>query len=532
MQQHRALLAAAVVVAALAVAVCGKGHPSIALRDPNAFELFKQQYHRSYASKAEGTDRRRAIFQAKVRKIEAIQAEQPTATFGINEASTAAHRALPLRVVATHAAALPQFADLTDEEFGSTHLAALKLEGSLPAAGDIRSHPALLGRGRDRRSLPASYTSPYVSRTARHQMNCAASWAFATCGLVEAAWKKANGVDLTLAPQQLLDCTEGTCSSGSPAAVIGYVRQLSGALGGLAEERFYGYIGADRPACSYEGYRAAASVQRWGTTLADESAAMPQTLVASGALVALINADTLGGYTGGVVEPTQACMRQPNHAVLIVGYDNVSFFRIRKGVNACNIAQAGGIWAEAPTCTVASGGACAYGKEVGNDGQWGDWGYLSSCAAGRLARGFVTKSEGNQGKGDDTALNSVRLVCEGSSTQDGPTSLQGPWGSWDEPVLCPAGSYVSAFQVQEEKFCGAKCDDTALNAIKVRCRNRAGLEVLVDVSHTKTSWGEWSKWYSCPAGTAVTGIRTRVEPRQGDGDDTALNAIRLRCSAI
>eukprot|EP00727_Mastigamoeba_balamuthi_P012573 m51a1_g7939 hypothetical protein (372) ;mRNA; f:89401-105309 len=173
--------------------------------------------------------------------------------------------------------------------------------------------------------------------------------------------------------------------------------------------------------------------------------------------------------------------------------------------------------------------------EVGNEGQWGDWGLLSSCPEGRFARGFVTKSEAAQGKGDDTALNGVRLVCEGGNTQDGPMSEEGPWGTWDEPILCPAGSRVIAFQVQEEKACGSKCDDTALNAIKMRCRNTQGSDVLVDVeqeSHTKTSWGDWSKWYDCPAGTAVTGIRTRVEIPQGKGDDTALNAIHLLCSAI
>eukprot|EP00727_Mastigamoeba_balamuthi_P010573 m51a1_g6138 hypothetical protein (778) ;mRNA; r:258182-268096 len=167
-------------------------------------------------------------------------------------------------------------------------------------------------------------------------------------------------------------------------------------------------------------------------------------------------------------------------------------------------------------------------QEVGNFGQWGDWGDLGSCAEGRFARGLMTKSEADQGTGDDTALNGVALICE-----DGflPTSSLGPWGTWDESILCPAGSRVSAFQVLEEKSCGS-CDDTALNAIKMRCRNSAGTDVAVVWSHTKTSWGEWSQWFECPAGTAVSGIRTRVEPRQGTGDDTALNADHLLCTSI
>eukprot|EP00727_Mastigamoeba_balamuthi_P010588 m51a1_g6151 hypothetical protein (507) ;mRNA; r:302521-304321 len=482
-------------------------------------ELFKQQYHRTYATKAEGTaavataprsstpalaeDRRRAIFHEKIRKIEAIQAEQPTAT--------------------------------------RTHLTSVGLESVVSAVaagrgGANHSQGELFGSGRDSRSIPASYYSPYVSRIARHQRDCGSCWAFGTAEMVEAAWNKAQGVGtaVALSPQQLLDCTVGSCQGGSVYDALEYIKRRSGSMGGLMAERDYPYAEKVRPQCGYQAYKAAASITRWGATLAEEPRVMPMALVTFGALLAAMNGDTLETFNGGVMEPTKACKGKPNHVVLIVGYDSESFFRLRRGVNACNIAKAGGLWAEAATCKPSEGGACAYPFEVGNDGQWGTWGNLDSCPGGRFARGFVTKSEANQGgkkNQDDTALNGVRLVCESSSIQKGPTSLVGPWGTWDEPVLCPKWYYVSAVQVREEKFCGEKCDDTALNAIRVRCRSmRTGVDVQLDESHSKTSWGVWSQWYDCPVGTAVTGIRTRVEPPQDKGDDTALNAVRLHCT--
>eukprot|EP00727_Mastigamoeba_balamuthi_P010593 m51a1_g6156 hypothetical protein (478) ;mRNA; r:316673-318476 len=474
-------------VAALSAVICRAGPPSVALHDPNAFV-------------------RQAIFLDNIRKIEATQAQQPEATFGINE-----------------------FTDLSDEEFAATYLTTVDLGAVLPSTGDGANDSRIAQR--DRRAPPEKYFSPDVSPIARWQQGCGSCWAFATCGLVEAAWKKTHGVYVTLAPQQLLDCTAGTCKDGwYPSSALDYAVQLSRGMGGLMAERDYSYAAADRQTCGYEGYKAAASIDRYLVVGADENVAMPQALVDYSAILVTLNAGALKSYHGGVILDKE-CTGAADHAVLITGYDRNTFFRIRKGVNACNIAKAsgGGYVALATTCTAKSGGACAYGKEVGNDGQWGDWGGLDSCPGGRFTVGFVTKSEAGQGKGDDTALNGVRLICDGGDAQSGPTSLVGPWGTWDEPVFCPTGYYVGGLQVLVEKGCG-KCDDTALNAIKVLCRDRRGSEVLWDVSHSKTSWGEWSKWYSCPEGTAVTGIRTRLEPKQGKGDDTALNAVRLRCT--
>ena len=46
--------------------------------------------------------------------------------------------------------------------------------------------------------------------------------------------------------------------------------------------------------------------------------------------------------------------------------------------------------------------------------------------------------------------------------------------------------------------------------------------------------GKWGYWYptheeECPRGWFINGFRVRFEPRQGKGDDTALNGLMIRC---
>ena len=42
--------------------------------------------------------------------------------------------------------------------------------------------------------------------------------------------------------------------------------------------------------------------------------------------------------------------------------------------------------------------------------------------------------------------------------------------------------------------------------------------------------GQWGDFRECPSGEHVIGVQLRIERGQGRGDDTALNAIRLRCT--
>ena len=47
---------------------------------------------------------------------------------------------------------------------------------------------------------------------------------------------------------------------------------------------------------------------------------------------------------------------------------------------------------------------------------------------------------------------------------------------------------------------------------------------------TATFWGDWGPVEFCPNGEYAVGFKLKTQQSQGDGDDTGLNAIALKCS--
>ena len=162
-------------------------------------------------------------------------------------------------------------------------------------------------------------------------------------------------------------------------------------------------------------------------------------------------------------------------------------------------------------------------------GQWGSWDSPKYCPAGYFVYGYNLRSENAQGGGDDTALNSIALYCRrpNSNTDFQIISHYGFWGDWGRKAYCSGGDNpVIGFDVKEEGGQGAG-DDTALNAVDLYCKKGSYVSASVN-----TGWGSWKPAQKCPAGTAVRGIRTQIEGKQGWGDDTALNGVELYCSSF
>eukprot|EP00727_Mastigamoeba_balamuthi_P005611 m51a1_g167 putative cysteine proteinase rd19a-like (510) ;mRNA; f:540397-542123 len=474
------------------------------------FDKFKLDYNRVYATPEEERFRQ-SVFANTLAQIEALRTDQPEAMFAVN-----------------------QFSDMTDEEFKAMYLSGLLddetvdpanpfFEPPIPPKSEPDNTTALKPiANRPRRSLalptidpividadthevdaldgavPGSYISPYQTPV-KNQGGCGSCWAFAATALVEHAWNKANGKNVSLSEQQMLECTSGSCSGGLAKSAIEYIYGQSRIGGGQMPSKDYAYTAVDDGVCNAVGYKAAASISDWGVVAGDETFAMPNALVTYGSLGVSLNADLLKSYSSGVITGTAACDKAVNHAVVIVGYTSDhwivknswgswwgehGYFRIKKGTNACRITYRGGLWAKSSTCAAYSGFACAYGIEIGNDGFWGIWGALGLCPSGTFATGFQTQSEPVQGAGDDTAANGVRLLC-GNSYTPGPTSLVGPWGTWDTAYGCPPGYYLTDFQLMVEKPVGAG-DDTAANRMRVRCRKADGtLFPLLGESNSK-----------------------------------------------
>ena len=110
----------------------------------------------------------------------------------------------------------------------------------------------------------------------------------------------------------------------------------------------------------------------------------------------------------------------------------------------------------------------------------------------------------------------------------GPTKIRysGLWGHWGGTQYCggaPYKGHAVSFKLRVEPSQGSG-DDTSLNAICLSCSG--GDQICSKV-------GPWGNWYGlstapCPGGFG--GFKFRFEGSQGSGDDTAANNVHLRCN--
>ena len=133
---------------------------------------------------------------------------------------------------------------------------------------------------------------------------------------------------------------------------------------------------------------------------------------------------------------------------------------------------------------------------------------------------------------DDTAMNGIELQCHNSHDTyfGGITSSVGPWGEWTTALSCQSQYFISSFRMdtQPPRPSG---DDTAVNNVNVMCRQPSSSQPTTELDgNSPAPWGSRQYWSSsCPLGSAVCGLRTKVELPQGEGDDTALNDIQMYC---
>ena len=128
--------------------------------------------------------------------------------------------------------------------------------------------------------------------------------------------------------------------------------------------------------------------------------------------------------------------------------------------------------------------------------------------------------ESHRDDGDDSALNTIILTCTDGTKL---TSTKGHWGGLGEyeEIDDPDNNRIVGVWMRGEHDCGC-CDDTAANGVRFKDLNG---------KMYKPGDGYWGSWgYSgCPPGSYVVGLRTMVEPPQGDEDDTGLNRAEFWC---
>merc|ERR1719323_689513 len=99
----------------------------------------------------------------------------------------------------------------------------------------------------------------------------------------------------------------------------------------------------------------------------------------------------------------------------------------------------------------------------------GSWGSMESCAddgrgnPGGFGTQLRVQFEGSQGGGDDTAMNSLYLSCSNGGSID---SKRGFWGGWRTVGTCSQGFNAIQLRVESDQGLG---DDSATNGIRLYC---------------------------------------------------------------
>eukprot|EP01084_Bolivina_argentea_P042523 78398_1 len=167
-----------------------------------------------------------------------------------------------------------------------------------------------------------------------------------------------------------------------------------------------------------------------------------------------------------------------------------------------------------------------------NDGAWGKWATPVYCGPDQYVSGFRQKVSKSQGLKDDTAANAVHFICQ--STVDTASKMEihadndMEFGDWSS-AHCPENYFVIGFNQKVQAQQGAG-DDTALNSIRIYCND--GNHYDNSSTGEKGSYAERPVF--CPEDSFVCGFNQKVESHLGWGvmkDDTALNAIELYCCA-
>ncbi|XP_066445658.1 vitelline membrane outer layer protein 1-like [Eleutherodactylus coqui] len=162
---------------------------------------------------------------------------------------------------------------------------------------------------------------------------------------------------------------------------------------------------------------------------------------------------------------------------------------------------------------------------VPNGDRRGTWGPMEVCDKGTLVRGFQLKVERSQGSGDDTSVNAIRLYCTSKTDTNIKamiSSTEGHWGDWTPVTWCPKG-YPISFSLIVENPQGDG-DDTAVNNVKMLCSDGKPIEACGNPG------GEYGVMSGrCSHG--ICGVQTKVEKPQGEEDDTALNDVKFECCA-
>jgi hypothetical protein len=233
-------------------------------------------------------DTMREKYYANVQEIEQLNADpEQNATFAVN-----------------------QFSGLTFDEFAAQYLTAKPMEESdLPSLGSVDESDDTVG------------DVDWDVTPVKDQGHCGSCWAFSTMASIEHAHKLNTGATVSLAEQQLVDCSSSNngCDGGWPYKAMDYLAGRS-----IYTTSSYRYTGKDGSCKS--GTASGVTISGYKSVSKSDSA-LASALQSSSVSVTLQADSKFQHYSGGIITGVSTSCAL-NHAVLATGYGS-NFWKIK-----------------------------------------------------------------------------------------------------------------------------------------------------------------------------------------------------------
>ncbi|CAF1111622.1 unnamed protein product [Brachionus calyciflorus] len=298
------------------------------------FVRFKTIYQKSYANIYEESLRYQ-IFAMNLNRIAAVNTD-------FN------NRRSPYKL------AINQYSDLAYNEFLS------RRGGFLPTLTTMRSSSSISDIPRKKKLNQARQIAAFDWRDTgyvtpvKNQQSCRVCWAFAATGAIETQWAIYYGRLRNLSEQNLIDCVGGGgCRANSMQNAYNYVKTNGGINGAVK----YPYLN-NASVCKYFTDSPVANISDYRRIESGNEKELEQAVREYGPVSVGVHASPdFINYYGGIFNASD-CTEGLNHAVLIVGFNNVNnppfwiaknswgswwgengYIRIIKNINACGIAN-------------------------------------------------------------------------------------------------------------------------------------------------------------------------------------------------